>query len=159
MRAFGLAYGGSIAQPGAQNRSQILAKKQSDLHLRCVQLGRHAETDITALVPHRTWTWRLDFEKSRKQLGQVRRDLIALGKSEAEFEASLDSGQKSRVQSSLNALKALLRHLESDAQSLDSELREGYPTRWHVARDSFDMQKEIRLWNRLHDKVAAKLNL
>ncbi len=133
--------------------------EQSDLHLRCVQIGKRADADITEMVPHRVWMWRLNFEKSRQRLDQLRRDLDELRTAEDAFVASLNPEQKSKLRSQLESLQTLWVHLESDAQSLDSELRKGYPTRWHVARDAFDMQKEIRHWNKLHDEVAARLGL
>jgi hypothetical protein len=105
------------------------------------------------MIPHRTW--HLDFEKSRQQLGQFRHDLTELNEAEIAFEASLNSSQRTKIGPLLNTLRALWKHLEGDAMSLDSELRKGYPTRWHVARDSSDMQAETR---RLQDKVADKLH-
>ncbi len=147
-----------VAQPGTQNRLRA-PQSQGDLHLRCVQLGDRAEHDAEAMIPHRSWTWRQDFERSRRQLQQFQRDLIELRGSEAQCEASLTSEQQSKVQNQLGSLKALWKHLESDVQSLNSELLKGYPTRWYVARHTFDMQKESRRWIKQHDRIAASLKI
>ena len=158
-RAAGVGAGGECLQTGVaepqQNKLPVGTGNQEKLHLRSVEASERAERDAAAMVPGRTWTWRLDFEQSRQLLDQLRRDLTALGDSEADFEASLTSEQKSKVQAELKSLQELWQHLESDAQSLDLELREGYPTRWHVARDASDMQKEIRNWRKLHQQVAT----
>jgi hypothetical protein len=139
--------------------TQAAVSLQSSLHLKCLQVEKRAEDDIGAMIPHRAWTWRLNFEKSRRQLDQLRRDLVKLHDAEAQFEASLDSKQKSKVGPQLESLEALWQHLDSDARSLDSELQTAYPTRWHVARDALDMRKEIRRWNKLHGQVVAMLRL
>ncbi|MFI5116535.1 MAG: hypothetical protein ACHP8B_07525 [Terriglobales bacterium] len=138
-----------------QDKLPASLKEQEELHLRCVQASEVAEGDAAAMVPDRTWTWRLDFEESRRHLDQLRRDFTALRDNEAAFEASLTSEQEANVRSQLKRLHELSQHLESDAQSLDLELRKGYPTRWHVARDVSDMHKEIRNWRKLHQQVAS----
>ncbi len=127
---------------------------QKMLHLKCVQASKRAEADAAAMVPGRTWTWRLDFEHSRRELAQLRDDFASLQDCESEFEASLTAEQKSKVQPQLQRLASLWDHLQKDAQSLDLELQKGYPTRWHVARDATDMQRETRKWRQLHDQVA-----
>lgn len=127
---------------------------QRTLHIKCVEASQRAEADVAVMVPVRTWTWRLDFERSRQRLAQLRSDLTALHDCESQFEASLTAKQKSKVQRQLKRLASLLDHLQKDAQSLDVELQNGYPTRWHVARDATDMQKEIRVWRKLYDQVA-----
>ncbi len=127
---------------------------QKMLHLKCVQASQRAEADAAAMVPGRTWTWRLDFEHSRRELAQLRDDFASLQDCESEFEASLTAEQKSKVQPQLQRLASLWDHLQKDAQSLDLELQKGYPTRWHVARDATDMQRETRKWRQLHDQVA-----
>ena len=147
------------SRPGAVKNDSRTAAGDAILHLKCIQIGERAEGDITDVVPHRAWTWQQDFEKSRQLLDQVRHDLTELRGTEVEFEASLNSEQQAKAQPLIKSLQGLLKHLESDAQSLDSELLKGYPTRWHVARDAFDMQKEIHRWNELHNQVAAKLQL
>ena len=96
---------------------------------------------------------------SRDSIISHRRDLIDLHRAETEFEGSLDSEQAIEVQAQLESLESQWRHLESDAQSLALELRNEYPTRWHIARDAFDMQKEIQHWCKLHNQVAAMLHL
>ena len=156
----GSAYGRPCEQPGEPSNSETPSpQKQSDLNQKCVQIGKRVESDVTEMVPHRVWIWRLDLEKSRLFLDQLRRDLAGLHDAEARFEASLNSEQKSKVQSDLESMETLWRHLESDAQSLEVELRHEYPARWHVARDAFDMQREIRRWNTLQHQVATRLQL
>ena len=156
----GSAYGRACDQPNEQSNSETPSpEKQSDLNQKCVQLGKRAESDVTGMVPHRVWIWRLDYEKSRLLLDRLRRDLADLHHAEARFEASLSSEQESKVRSHLDSMETLWRHLESDAQSLEAELRNEYPTRWHVARDAFDMQHEIRRWNKLHHQAATRLQL
>ena len=143
------------------SRQKIAAdrQEQKELHAKCVLAAANAERDAAAMIPGRTWTWRLDFERSRQQLGQLRRDFADLRDRESEFEASLTAEQNSRVQTSLARLSHLNAHLEKDAQSLDDELQKGYPTRWHVARDASDMQSETRRWKNLHDQAAKMLGL
>jgi hypothetical protein len=101
----------------------------------------------------------LDFERSRQQLAQLRTDFTALHDCESKFEASLTAEQKSKVQPELKRLASLWDHLQEDAQSLDLELQKSYPTRWHVARDATDMQKEIRNWRKLHDQAARTVGV
>jgi hypothetical protein len=132
-------------------------QEQKKLHLRCVEAAESAERDAAAMIPGRTWTWRLGFERSRQQLGQLRRDFTALRDIESEFEASLTLEQKSKVKTELTLLSRLEKHLEKDAASLDLELRKGYPTRWHVARDASDMRTEVRRWRKLHDQTAERV--
>lgn len=145
-----------IAEP-RQNESPAGIKEQEKLHIKCLEAGARAQQDATAIIPGRTWTWQLGFERSRQQLGRLRSDLDVLRNTEAEFEASLTVEQKSRAQSRLSSIQKLLQHLDSDTQSLDLELRKGYPTRWHVRRDALDMQKELGYWRKLHDNIAAAL--
>jgi hypothetical protein len=99
----------------------------------------------------------LGFERSRRELDELRRDFAALRDSESEFEASLTPKQESKVKTKLAQLRTLEEHLEKDAQSLDLELQKGCATRWHVARDTSDMQTEIHRWKQLHDQVAKKV--
>jgi hypothetical protein len=140
-----------------QNKSPAGIKEQEKLHIRCLEAGERTQQDATAMIPGRTWTWQLGLERSRQQLGRLRSDLDVLRNTEAKFEASLTVEQKSRVQSRLSSIQKLLQHLDIDTQSLDLELREGYPTRWHVRRDALDMQKEMGYWIKLHAKIAAAL--
>jgi hypothetical protein len=137
-----------------QGNSNADIRVQKRLHTRCTEAGERAEADASAMIPGRSWTWQLDFERSRQQLAQLRRDFTSLHDCESEFEASLTPEQKSKVKAKLNQLAALCQHLDRDAESLDLELRKGYPTRWHVARDASDMQKETYRWRTLHDQVA-----
>ena len=103
--------GGESLQSGVseppQNKLPLGFDNQENLHLRCVQASERAERDATAMIPGRAWTWRLDFEQSRQQLNQVRRDLTALWDCEADFEASLTSEQKSNVQAELKSVQEL----------------------------------------------------
>jgi hypothetical protein len=149
--------------PSGSNSTGILQAPQDNLtvdhdirtklHLKCIEASKRAEADAAAMIPGRTWTWRLDFERSRQQLAQLRDDFGSLRDCESQFEASLSVEQKRKAQRHIERLAGLWDHLQKDARSLDLELRKGYPTRWHVARDATDMQKEIRNWRRLHDQV------
>jgi len=129
-------------------------EEQKKLHVRCIEASERAERDAAAMIPGRTWTWRLDFERSRQQLARLRADFTSLHGCETEFEASLTAEQKAKAKAEIAQLASLRFHLEKDAQSLDTELRKGYPTRWHVARDASDMQNETCRWRKLHDQVA-----
>lgn len=130
------------------------AENQTRLHAKCVETSQRAEADAAAMIPGRTWTWRLDFERSRQQLAQLGSDFTALHDCESQFEASLTAEQESKVQPQLKRLASLWDHLQKDAQSLDLELQKGYPSRWHVTRDANDMEQEIQNWRKLHSQVA-----
>lgn len=132
-------------------------EEQSELHEKCVKAEERAERQAGAMVPGRTWTWALDADRSLQQLDELRRDLSALKESEGAFEASLTPEQVSEFQTQVHRMNQLSRHLERDVDSLDNELRKGYPRRWHVANDALDIQKEIHRWRRLHDEIAAKM--
>jgi hypothetical protein len=159
----GSGHGREAVQTGISGSPQNIFKadseEQTKLHLRCDEASERAERDAGAMIPGRTWTWRLDFERSRQQLHQLQRDFTSLHVSESEFETSLTSEQKSKVKAKLTVLGDLWEHLYKDAQSLDAELRKGYPTRWHVARDAADMQKEIHRWRKTHDQIAKTLGI
>ncbi len=111
------------------------------------------------MVPGRTWTWRLGFERSRKHLDKLRRDLKAFREADDAFEGSLSPEQKSKFKSHMIATRELFQHLERDAQSLDNELRKGYPTRWRVANAATNMREEIHHWRKLHQRLAKDLGL
>jgi hypothetical protein len=131
--------------------------EQKALHKKCMDAAGRLRRDAAAMVPGRTWTWRLDSERSREHLDGLRRDVKALWDTEAAFEASLSPEQRSKVNSQFTSIQELFQHLERDAQSLDSELQEGYPRRWHVANDVSDMRKEINRWRKLHQRIADEL--
>jgi hypothetical protein len=130
--------------------------QQLKLHEKCVKAGERAEQQAGAIVPGRSWTWRLDAKQSLEQLSELQRDLSALKESETAFEASLTPQQLSEFQTQVRRIHQLTRHLEHDVESLDNELRQGYPRRWHVAHDALDMQTEIHRWIKLHEHLAAK---
>ena len=147
-----------VAAAGLASRPQnswAESDVQKALHMKCIEASHRAEADAAATVPGRSWTWRLDFERSRQELAQLRDDFASLHDCESKFEASLTARQKSKVEPQLQRLASLWNHLQKDAQSLDLELQKGYPTRWHVARDATDMEKEIRNWRKLHIQVAG----
>jgi hypothetical protein len=154
----GSGHGGEAVQSdisqSPQNKFKADSEEQRKLHLRCIEASERAERDSAAMIPGRTWTWRLDFERSRQQLDQLRRDFRSLRDSESEFEERLTLEPTAKVKAQLTQIATLWEHLDRDAQSLDLELRKSYPTRWHVSRDASDMQKEIRSWRKLHDQVA-----
>lgn len=145
--------------PSSSSGSPQTTGEQKALHKKCVQAGERLEYNAAALVPGRTWTWRLDSEQSRERLDELLRDLKAFWDAEAAFEASLSPGQQSKLNPQFTASHELFQHLERDAQSLNNELRmrKGYPRRWHVANDVSDMQKEISRWRKLHQRIADEL--
>jgi hypothetical protein len=146
-----------VAAAGLASRPQdswAESDVQKALHMKCIEASHRAEADAAAIVPGRSWTWRLDFERSREELAQLRDDFTSLHDCESKFEASLTAKQKIKVEPQLRRLASLWNHLQKDAQSLDLELQKGYPTRWHVAHDATDMQRETSKWRRLHDQVA-----
>jgi hypothetical protein len=145
-----LVHAGSQTQP---------TKDLQTLHRECREAGEHLRRDVAAMVPGRTWTWQLDAERSRAQLDALRSDLKAFWYAEAAFEASLSAEQKSMLNSQFVVIQELFQHLEGNAESLDTELRKSYPTRWHVANDVSDMQKEINRWRKLHRRIAGALGL
>lgn len=133
--------------------------EQELLDKRCVETGERLEGDVEAKSPGRVWTWRWTFERSRQQLDEFRRDLKAFRNADLAFEGSLSPQQRSKFASHLTATQELFDHLERDAQSLDNELRTGYPRRWHVADDVSGMRKEIQRWRKLHRRLADELGL
>lgn len=137
------------------NASQTKESAQ-ELHRKCVDAGNRLQSDVVAMVPGRTWTWQLNAEKSRSQLVGLRRDLKAFRDADLAFEASLPAEQ---FHSHFASSQGLFEHLQRDAESLDTELRKGYPTRRHVTNDVLDMQKEINRWRKLHQQIADELHL
>ncbi len=135
------------------------AESRAALNRQCVEAVNRAARDAEAMVPHRFWTWRLDFERTRRDLAQLRRDLTALQEAEAGFDAALTDTERETLRAQRQSVQQLWSHLESDADSLDAELRKGYPTRWHVARDASDMEKEIHRLKRLHERIAREVGL
>jgi hypothetical protein len=131
--------------------------EQLELHHKCLKAAERAEQQAGAMVPGRSWTWRLDAQQSLQQLSQLRQDLSALKASEAAFEASLSPQQLSRHDAQVRQIHQLIRHLEHDGDSLHDELANGSPRRWHVAHDALDMRTEIRRWVRLHNQLAASV--
>jgi hypothetical protein len=145
--------------PSPSNGSPRAADDQQKLYEQCVEAANRVERQAAAMVPGRTWTWALDAEQSRKRLGGFRRDLKAFWDAEAAFEASFSPDQKSKLNSQFTSIHELFRHIDRDAQSLDDELRKGYPRRWHVAHDVSDMRKEINRWRKLHQQIAAEVGV
>ncbi len=141
------------------NDSPQVADDQQKLSAQCVEAANRVERQAAAMAPGRTWTWALDAEQSRKDLGGFRRDLKAFWDAEAAFEASFSPDQKSKLNSQFTAIYELFQHIDRDAQSLDDELRKGYPRRWHVANDVSDMRKEINRWKKLHQRLAAEAGI
>jgi hypothetical protein len=88
------------------SRQKIAAdrQEQKELHAKCILAAANAERDAAAMIPGRTWTWRLDFERSRQQLGQLRRDFAALRDRESEFEAMEEPARPSRQNAWLKSL-------------------------------------------------------
>jgi hypothetical protein len=111
------------------------------------------------MVPGRPWTWELNADDSGKRLGQLQNDLGDFWRPEEAFEQSLPMESAEKVQSQLRAIHQLFQHLQADAKSLEKELEKGMPARWHVANDVSDMQKEIRRWRKLNQKLATELEL
>ncbi len=135
------------------------AGEQEALHKQCVQAGDLLDRSVTAMVPGRTWTWQLDSSRSRGHLDELLRALQAFRDADVAFEESLSPEQRSNFNSHFTATSELFKHLEQDVQSLDDELRKGFPTRWHVTNDVLDMRKEINHWRKLHQHLAADLGL
>ena len=148
----------SLAWRAASNQAQITEDLQA-AHRKCLEAGDRLRLDVAAMVPGRTWTWELDAEKSRAQLDRLRSDLKAFWDAESAFEARVPSEQRARLTSQFVLIHQLFQHLEGDAQSLDAELRKGYPTRWHVAKDVSDMQREINRWRKFHRRIVGALGL
>ncbi len=149
------------SSPPSSSSSPQTTGEQKALHEKCVQAGERLEYNAAALVPGRTWTWRLDSEQSRERLDDLLRDLKAFRDADVAFEASLSPEQRSKFNSHFTATHELFQHLERDAQSLNNELRmrKGYPRQWHVANDVSDMRKEINHWTKLHRRLADALGL
>lgn len=123
---------------GAQAHKSALAASGSPpqatqelqaLHTKCLKAGKRVQRDVLTMEPGRAWRWRLDSERSRKQLGGLRQDLKDSWDAEAALEASLPATKRSRLNSQFVLIHKLFEHLERDAQSLDTELKKGYPTR------------------------------
>lgn len=149
----------SNSKPLSNSNSPQTTGEQEALHKKCVQAGERLDRNAAAMVPGRTWTWQLDSERSREHLDELLRDLKAFRDADVAFEASLSPEQRSKFNSHFTATHELFQHLERDAQSLDNELRQGYPTRWHVANDVSEMRKEIQRWRKLHQRLADDLGL
>jgi hypothetical protein len=147
------------SSPPPEVRSPQTTEELEVLDKKCVETGERLEGDVEAKSPGRTWTWRWTFERSRQQLDEFRRDLKAFRNADIAFERSLSPQQRSRFAYHLTATQELFDHLERDAQSLDNELRKGYPRRWHVADDVSGMRKEIQRWRKLHRRLADELGL
>lgn len=147
------------SNPPSNSTSSQTTGERKTLHKKCVQAGDRLDRSAAAMVPGRTWTWQLDSERSREHLDELLRDLKAFRDADVAFEASLSPEQRSKFNSHFTATYELFQHLERDAQSLDDELRKGYPTRWHVANDVSDMRKEIHHWRKLHQRLADDLGL
>jgi len=141
------------------SQAQTTTQRLHTLHKICMGSGERLQRDVAAMVPGRTWTWQLDSERSCDQLDGLRRDLKAFWDAEAAFEAGLLPEQRAKLDSQFVAIHELFQHLEQDAESLNTELRKGYPTRWHVANDVSDMGREINGWKKLHQRIAKDLGL
>ena len=146
------------ALPVAGSQARVRKDLQT-LHTECLEAGEHLRREVAAMIPGRTWTWQLDAERSRAQLYSLRGDLKAFWEAEVAFESGMLLEQRSKFNSQFVSIQDLFQHLEGDAESLDTELRKGYPSRWHVANDVSDMQKEIKRWRRLHRQIAEALGL
>lgn len=144
-----------LASAGSPQSSEQLRA----VHGKCMEAGERLERSAAAMVGGRTWRWRLDSQWSREHFDELRRDLRAFWDAEAAFEASLSPEQKSKLNSQFTAIHQLFHHLDRDAQSLDDELRKGYPTRWHVENDASDIRKEIHRWRKLDQRIAEELDL
>ena len=147
------------SNPPSKSSSPQTTRDQEALDKKCVEAGRRLERSAAAMVGGRTWRWRLDSEWSRQHLDELRRNLKTFWDAEAAFEASLRPEQRSKLNSQFTAIHDLFQHLERDAQSLDDELRKGYPTRWHVENDVSDMRKEINRWRKLQRRIADDLGI
>ncbi len=151
---------GQLGHAASGSRQAAASKgpeSRAALNSRCIEAADRAERDAAALIPHRPWTWRLDFERSRRQVAQLRSDFTALHDADLRFDATLTSAERKKLELQRKSIQEMWSHLDSDADSLDAELRKGYPTRWHVARDASDMEKEIRRWKRLHEQIARQV--
>ena len=129
------------------------------LHEKCLAAGERLQGDVDLMVPNRTWMWRTDAARSRQHLAELQRHLKDFWDAEAAFEAGLSPAQRSKFHWQFAYLHQLFRHLQGDAQSLDTELQRSYPTRWHVAHDVTDMGREINRWKKMHRQIAAGLGL
>lgn len=147
------------SNPPPKPRSPETTPGLAVLDKKCVETGERLEGDVEAKSPGRAWTWRWTFERSRQQLDEFRRDLKAFRNADLAFEGSLSPQQRLKFASHLAATKELFDDLERDAQSIDNELRKGYPRRWHVADDVSGMRKEIQRWRRLHQRLAEELGI
>jgi hypothetical protein len=127
--------------------------KRQELQTRFTEAMTRVERDAAAMSPGRSWTWQSDSEQSRELLDALRQDLSALSNTEAAFEASLMPEEKSKAAPQFESIHKMMQHLQEDAQSLDRELQNRYPTRWHVSQDVTDMQKEIRSLRKMHKRI------
>ena len=148
---------GTVGAAASSDNSLHAPEEQQRLHKRAMEHAERAERDLAAMVPSRSWTWGLNAERHLKHLDGLRRDLAAFQESETSFEKSLTSEQATQFQSQIQSIDDLMRHLEVDAQSLETELRNENPTRWHVAQDVTDMRKEIKHWKKLHQQIATAI--
>ncbi len=145
--------------PQASGSSAHTVEEPQALHRKCTEAAKRLRYDVLTMEPGRAWRWRLDSERSRQQIVGLRHDLREFWEAEAAFEASLPANQKSKFNPQFVRIHNLFEHLDRDAQSLDTELKKGYPTRWHVDRDVTDMRKEINRWKKEHERIAEGLGL
>ena len=166
--ALSIALTASISVSGAEAQKRTAAstdnasvtyaiKEQRRLYNRAKHDAERVERDLAAMVLGRSWNWGLNAKRDLRLLDTLRRDLAAFQDSEFAFEKSLASEESSRFQSKIDSIHHLMRHLQGDAESLDTELRQKLPTRWHVAQDIMDMRKEIRRGKRLQQQIATAL--
>lgn len=155
----GLKSVGSVSQQFPSEPMSQAAQTVQQLQSKCLEAGDRVEHDAAAMAPGRPWTWGLNADDSRKRLGQLQKDLEDFWHAEEAFEQSIPMESAQRGQSQFQAIHELFQHLHADGQSLEEELEKGTPTRWHVAKDVSDMQKEIQRWRKLHNELAAELGL
>lgn len=128
------------------------------IHENCSEAAARLDRTLAAMVPGRTWTWQLDAERRRELLDELQSNLVSLRACEDDFEAKLTE-HKSQLEPELTRVRQLWQQLESDKQSLEVELQEKYPARWHVSQDVSHMQAETRKWRKLQKRMANEVKV
>ena len=152
-------FGSAEAQRGttASTDNTFANEEQRRLYNRAKKDAERAESDLEAMVPGRSWIFGMAIERHLQHLDRLRRDLATFRDSEFAFEESLTSEETFRLQSNIESIHDLMRHLEADVESLETELRQEQPTRWRVAQDVTDMRTEIKRWKKLQRQIATAL--
>jgi hypothetical protein len=142
------------SQSSPHPRPPQTADPQREAYKRLMEAEKHAENQVLAAMPGRSWRWLEDSGRTRQDLGKFKLALDALKERQTAFEATLTPGERSRFGSGLRRIHGLSQDIPRDFQSLQDELRKGYPTRWHVEADTWHMYKELIRWEKLDQGIA-----